>query len=190
MKHLGLVVVAALCALPCSVLAHAEDTGSFVRLKSGTSFPQLNGDVDHFTPVGLDGIYRLTENWGVGLHLLYLTGSHSIAHLQGVNLALFNLSKREFLPMASGDYFLKLGFARVSIGVKAGPLFYWDRTTLASGTPVPDQTNSTVLFAAGPTLDVDLPIKNAYFANIGFDSMITQTDQAFTSLYVGLGMNL
>ena len=174
-----------------AVSAHADDMGgSFLRLKSGSNHPQENGDVTHFTPIAIDGIYRLSNSFGLGLHFMYATGNHAVYAVQGPNLAGFNLSKTMVLPMASGDYFFDFGSTRIGLGVKAGALFYSDLTTLSSGTYVPDTTNSNTLFTAGPTVDIDLPLKGTWFVNVGGDYMISQNHYHFGSLYVGLGVSL
>jgi hypothetical protein len=120
---------------------------------------------------------------------MYSTGNHSISSIQGSNLATFNLSKKMVLPMASGDYFFDFGSARVGLGLKMGALLYSEETTLSAGVYVPSVSDSKTLFTAGPTIDLDLPLKGSVFANIGGDYMFSQTKYQFGSLYVGLGLN-
>jgi hypothetical protein len=179
----------ALCLFFANSSFAADSNKSLLRLKSGINYPQENGEVTHYTPIAIEGVYRLSQAFGVGVHSMYSSGNHAVYAVQGPNLAGFNLSKKMILAMASGNYFTQFGNARIQLGVKAGPLFYSDKVTLSSGLSVPDVTSSKTVIAFGPSVDLDLPLKDIWFVNLGGDYMISQNHYHFGSLYVGIGVD-
>jgi hypothetical protein len=172
-----------------SVVSQSSGIGMLMRLKSGVNFPQENGEVTHFTPITLDWQYLNLGAFALGVEITWAQGSHEVSRFDGTNSVGLDLHKTMALTLAEADYKIQFGTARVLAGVKAGGLFYRDSMTLFAGpvnASIP-HNNSKTVFTAGPSLNVDVPVKGRFFLNLSGDYLVSENSYQFGSLYAGVG---
>jgi hypothetical protein len=170
-------------------VTHSPDM--LLRLKSGVMFPAENGEVSHLMPVTLDWSYLGFDGFALGAEISWASGSHSVDRfdMDTLQSAGFSAHRTMANVLATADYKFQLGTARVFAGAKLGAVFYRQSYTLYAG-PVSVRTpkdDTKTVFTAGPSLNIDMPVKGPFFVNLGGDYLLSENATQSGSLYAGLG---